>query len=259
MEQPNYYAIIPADVRYDCRLTDKEKLLYGEISALSSKEGCCWASNEYFANLYNSSTRTIRGAITKLEKYGYVTRHLTYKKNSKEVEKRLLYISNKISVPGEKNFPTPEEEICLTPGEKNFLDNNTSKKNNTSNNNTSNNIYSYDTLITLIKEDFSYVSEADDFVCIIQDWLNYKKDRKQSYKGLAQVKVLVKHLIEKSGGNKEKARLMVEQSIANNYSGIFELKSKTNYNTTSSKPKEKYQGVLQWYLENNDFKEEYDV
>ena len=136
MEQPNYYAIIPADIRYDCRLTDKEKLLYGEITALSNKEGCCWASNEYFSRLYNSSIRTIKGAVTKLEKCGYLKRVLLYKENSKEVEKRLLYPVTKFALPSENNFTTPGEENFHHPGEKNCTDNNTSKKNNTSKNNT---------------------------------------------------------------------------------------------------------------------------
>lgn len=118
MERPSYYAVIPADIRYDKNLTDKEKLLYGEITALSNQEGYCWASNEYFANLYGSSIRTIKGAITKLEENGYLKREFVYKKNSKEVEKRLLYPVTKISLPGEKNFTTP--------GEKNCTDNNTS-------------------------------------------------------------------------------------------------------------------------------------
>lgn len=44
----NYYAIIPAVVRYYNELTDKAKLLYGEITCLSSKEGYCFATNNYF-------------------------------------------------------------------------------------------------------------------------------------------------------------------------------------------------------------------
>ena len=46
---PGYYAIIPADVRYDERLSANHKLLYGEIIALCNKEGYCWTNSHCFA------------------------------------------------------------------------------------------------------------------------------------------------------------------------------------------------------------------
>ena len=74
-----YYAIIPANVRYDNELTEKARLLYGEITCLSNKEGYCFALNNYFAKLYKCSTRAIQNSISKLEQKGYVTRQRSEK------------------------------------------------------------------------------------------------------------------------------------------------------------------------------------
>ena len=65
-DKPNYFAVIPANVRYDDELTEKAKLLYGETTCLSNKEGYCFALNNYFAKLYKCSTRAIQNSISKL-------------------------------------------------------------------------------------------------------------------------------------------------------------------------------------------------
>ena len=103
-EKPNYYAIIPADVRYDRDLKDKAKLLYGEITALSNKNKCCYASNKYFADLYGVSIRTITDLIKDLIDKGYVKAEIIYKEGTKEVLQRKLYLWKKTSIPLEENF-----------------------------------------------------------------------------------------------------------------------------------------------------------
>lgn len=69
---PAYYAVIPADVRYADAIQPNAKLLYGEITALCNQEGHCWASNDYFAELYGVTASTISRWISALEKQGYI-------------------------------------------------------------------------------------------------------------------------------------------------------------------------------------------
>jgi uncharacterized phage protein (TIGR02220 family) len=92
--QKNYYAIIPANVRYDKELPPNAKLLYGEITALCNEKGYCWAGNGYFADLYDKDKSTIARWIKQLESKGYVTREVIYKEGSREIENRYMRICN---------------------------------------------------------------------------------------------------------------------------------------------------------------------
>lgn len=124
MDSPNYYAVIPANIRYDEKLTPNAKLLYGEITALSNKEGVCWASNEYFCKLYKTSDRSIQRWLDDLKKAGHIKVKLEYKQGSKEVKNRFLKIVN----PGDKIVGTSRQK-CRGGGDKNVADNNTSINN----------------------------------------------------------------------------------------------------------------------------------
>ena len=72
MDKPGYYAIIPAEVRYDEELSSTSKLLYAEITALSNKYGFCTAKNKYFAELYDVSSRQITSILAQLAEKGYI-------------------------------------------------------------------------------------------------------------------------------------------------------------------------------------------
>lgn len=90
-ERPGYYAIIPADVRYDDQIPANAKLLYGEISALIGAEGFCYASNQYFARIYGMSADSITRLFKKLEDNGYINRVIE-KNQSGQVVRRKIYL-----------------------------------------------------------------------------------------------------------------------------------------------------------------------
>lgn len=88
-EKPNYYAILTADVRYCEKLKPSEKLLCSEITALLNEQGYCWASNDYFAKLYNVTDIAVSRWIKCLEKNGFL--RIEYDRNGTYVTQRRLY------------------------------------------------------------------------------------------------------------------------------------------------------------------------
>lgn len=158
METPNYYAIIPASVRYDKNLKANEKLLYGEITALCGKDGCCWATNEYFASLYSVSKKQVSLWINNLIQQGYLKSKILYKENTRQIDKRILSIkpiNEKVNTYEPKGVD-PINEKVNTPIHQKVKENNTRyeyyKNNNISVDNFSDNE---------ILEDFSELEDLD--------------------------------------------------------------------------------------------------
>lgn len=200
MENPNYYSIIPADVRYDTRLTPNSKLLYAEITALANMNGKCFATNDYFAKLYCVSKTSISKWVSQLVEFGYIQSEIIYKDGSKEIEKRYLTI---LKYPPQEKFNTPPQEK--------FKDNNTT-------------IVEYNNTLTESK-----IREA------LEKWIAYKKERKQSYKPTG-LKACVEKLERLSNNNPDLAMRIVDESISNNWSGLFPLKNnKTKAQTTDER------------------------
>ncbi len=104
--KPNYYAVIPADVRYSKKLTPNAKLLYAEITALCNMNGKCTASTQYFATLYNVSKTSIQNWLKILEDNKFINRHNTYKEGTKEILYRYI---NLIVTPTQKKLSTPTQ------------------------------------------------------------------------------------------------------------------------------------------------------
>lgn len=61
----------------------------------------------------------------------------------------------------------------------------------------------------------------------VETWLAYKKEKRQSYKPTG-FKTFYKKLCELSNNNPQVAMAIIEQSMQNNYAGIFPLKNNNN-------------------------------
>ena len=189
-EKPSYYAIIPANVRYDKLLTPNAKLLYTEITSLCNMNGNCTASSEYFSKLYNVSRVSIQKWLKQLEENNYIIRQVTHKKGSKEIDTRYITIVN---------YPSKEK----------LTDNNNTTYSNTNNN-------------PIIPFEDSWKDSLDSRVhFIFQEFLKDRKERK-----IKNTERSVKLLINKLNKYDIETQIkMIEQSIENAYKGIFEVKS----------------------------------
>lgn len=147
MDNPGFYAILPASVRYDNRLKAAEKIFYSEITALANQQGYCYAGNGYFSQLYGVDERTVKRWIKHLKDVGYIC--VEYVRVDSDLQRRISpqpgcaggTEGGDKNVPGchavslsDKNVPTPGTKMSPTPGQNcppEYYKNNNTRENNT--------------------------------------------------------------------------------------------------------------------------------
>ena len=219
MEKPNYFGILPANVRYDKNLKPMEKILYTEISSLTNKDGYCYATNSYFSRLYEVHKNTVGTWINNLEKQGYIKTVLIYKKGTKEIIERRIYINQKIDVPINEKVDTyqqkdlePINEKVDTPINENI------EENNTSINNKINNIYLY---------------KGSEFEKAFSDFKIMRVGKKEPLSKPAEDLILMK-LYKLAGDNEQLAIEILNKSTINSWKDIFPLDKKQGGNNNGN-------------------------
>lgn len=215
-DKPNYYSVIPADVRYDKELTANAKLLYGEISALCSKNGKCWATNGYFAKLYNTTPRTISKWITSLISKGYI-----YSELDMDAGKRTLKICMNFFSGVEENFAEDRknvhdniEEMFYPPLEENFQQNNININNTRINNK---NINNNPNPSSWKNKTYFEDTELND---LFLDFLDLRKKIKAVNSDRA-----INNLVNKLNKyDDETKKQMINNSITNSWKDVYEIK-----------------------------------
>ena len=216
MEKPSYYSIIPSIVRYDRDLKPNEKLLYAEISALMNQNGYCWATNKYFAELFDVAPETVSRWIGHLIEKGYVKSKIIYAEDGKTILQRKLNvilpvadeddpIDEIINRGIDEKIKTPIDKKIKSPIDEKIKENNT-RINNTSINN--NNISSS-------SGDDAAQKEPDVFEEL---WKLYprKEGKKDAYKAYKRA--------IKSGTTNDQIRQGIE-----NYKAFLKAKNETTY------------------------------
>lgn len=88
--EKNYKLIIPSQISNDIELSSTAKLLTGEIFRLSTKEGYCFASNKYLADLMNIHEITSSKLISELKRHNIVKVFIDGKNSN-----RKIYLQNR--------------------------------------------------------------------------------------------------------------------------------------------------------------------
>lgn len=185
---PSYYVVIPAEVRYDSNLTPHAILMYGEITALANTKGYCFAKNKYFRTLYGVKDRSISRWLKQLRDGGYIT--VKVDKN-KEGTFRRIYLNhsfhqmNSMRRKADKNVP-PSGQNSLTGEDNNMqqgIDDNVGNNNTSSStiNTTTKGRRDFEDKFNLICRLRDIAQLSDDQVETIVKWIRKNPDKEQAF------------------------------------------------------------------------------
>lgn len=232
MERPNYYAVLPASVRYDKQLRPAARLLYAEITALCNKSGYCSAGNAYFAELYEASIKTVQGWMTQLVKRGYIQVEVL-RDDSEQVIGRRIWVTAALPTPHLKNEVTsPQNQGDPHLNFKDYYN----RKNITSNNNIPP-ISPTEKEPENTTEVFAQYAGED---TELQDALNaLAADRKERRKEMTirAAQMLVRRLDKFSKGNRAIKIAMLEQAILMGWQTVYPLKDDERERPTETCPR----------------------
>jgi hypothetical protein len=201
---------IPKEIWLNEELTMLDKVILVEIDSLDNNEGCV-ASNEYLCNFCQCSQQKLSTSITKLKELGFVEfvsfdgRKRVMKSNMKNMVGRLPKNGRQTS---KKAYATYQKVVP---------------------NNIDNNIVDYlkedkdKSLSKKVAKNLDLSAVQPHMMNVVETWLAYKKEKKKQYtqKGLD---AFYKKIVKLSGNNANKAMQIVEESMSNNWDGIFPLR-----------------------------------
>ena len=167
------------------------------ISSLTAEKGFCFASNAYLANLFDIDEVSVSRKLSKLQAKNYIT--IEYEKRGAEITSRKIRLTKMLSDGLQKSQSTVNKNV---------------KDNITSINITSNkNKKDFELPIYITKERW-------------EEWVKFRRQLKKPLTDLS-IQKQIKFLGECQAKG-QNPNLIIEQSIQNGWTGLFELKKNTS-------------------------------
>jgi hypothetical protein len=189
---------IPKEVWLDTRLSMIEKGILVEIDSLDFAESGCFASNKHLADFCQCSETKASLAVSKLIELGYVY--------VESFDGRQRVLKSRLSKSERQNFKKCEADSQKVKGSNTIIK--------TSINTTS--------IINEILNEFNFSTEVK---AKIIEWLEYKKEKKQSYKERG-LRAFCKQRMEEVTKHGDKYVIeCIDYSMCQNYSGVFPPKN----------------------------------
>ena len=195
---------IPKEIWLSEELTLQEKIMLVEIDSFDNEERGCYASNKYFSKFFNITPGRISQIISSLVSKGYIS--VLYIRDNEEIKERQIHINRPPypEVVNKLNTYLENDKGGIKYSKGGYLEN--FKENNINKNNINNNINKYFEDNALNKS--------------INEWFEYKKQRKNKYTELGKKKLVtqIKNNADKYGVTA--VVNLIDECIGNNYQGI---------------------------------------
>ena len=212
MAKHEYYGLVPNHILYDKSLTPSEKLVYADISARSNHKRCMWASNTTIADDLGFSPHYVSKTINKYKMLGEFrieytgqggsVRHVY--PNSQELRgnsQELPPYSPGITPPNSQELPKDIKNKNINEEYKNPLHPPRGKSG--------------------FKPSLDFINE-EEWKEVYQLWVNNKKGKFTKQIGVEKG---YSHLLKLSNNDLSTAREIIDNSLANNWQGLFSAKS----------------------------------
>lgn len=209
---------IPRVVWFDTRLNALDKIILAEIDSLDQGERGCYASNQYLADFAQCSERKVSAAVSKLIEYGYIYAQ-KFDGRQRELRSRL----ENYAVETSKKCET-ETQILRESNTKRNIETNTERKKESKKAGGS-----YDEILA------AYTVNED----LKQALLEFIKMRKLIKKPLTDraLRLILSKLDTLATTDGAKIDIL-NQSIVNNWQGVFPLKNYSNGRQQQTTPQQ---------------------